>query len=89
MAKPGKQTSFDLDDSSLSRLESLSKAWRVSSSEVVRRALERAERENDRVESDPVKRLRSYHAERGLSAAAAKKYLEKVVENRRFWGGGE
>jgi predicted transcriptional regulator len=89
MAKPENRTSFDLDDSSLRRLESLSKAWRVSRSEVVRRALERSERENDKAESDPIKRLRSYHAERGLSASAAKKYLEKVAENRRFWGGGE
>jgi predicted transcriptional regulator len=80
---------LDLDDSSLKRLEILSKAWHMSRSEVVCRALERSEHENDKAESDPVKRLRSYHAERGLSAAAAKKYLEKVAENRRFWGGGE
>ncbi len=89
MPKPGMRTSFDLDDSTLGRLDSLAAAWGLSRSEAVRRALELAERERGGAEIDPLQRLRAYHADGGLNPAVAEEFLESVAENRRFWGGGE
>jgi predicted transcriptional regulator len=86
MAIMAHRTTFALDDSTIRRLKRLAKAWRVSQAEVVRRALERAEHENDKTAPDPLARLQAYHESGGLDARAAAAYLEEVAENRAEWG---
>jgi predicted transcriptional regulator len=80
------RTTFALDEATIRRLKRLAKTWRVSQAEVVRRALERAERENARTAPDPLARLQAYHDSGGLDARKAAAYLEEVAENRADWG---
>lgn len=86
MAIMAHRTTFALDETTIRRLKRLSKTWRVSQAEVVRRALEKAERENDRTAPDPLARLQAYHDSGGLDSRKAAAYLEEVAENRADWG---
>lgn len=80
------RTSFALDELTIRRLRRLAKAWSVSQAEAVRRAIERAERDEE--ERDPLERLRAYHDSGGLEAEKAKAWLEEVAEYRNDWNRG-
>lgn len=81
-----RRTTFALDTATIRRLRRLAKSWRVSQAEVVRRAIERVEREDEQTRASPLARLKAYHEAGGLDANAAKAYLEEVAENRSNWG---
>lgn len=59
--------------------------WHVSQAEVIRRALEKAEREMQKEAADPYDLLTSYHNEGGLAHEAAESYLEQVYRSREDW----
>jgi hypothetical protein len=84
MASMTHRTTFSLDDQAIHRLQTLSKRWKVSQAEVVRRALEVADRlpEGD----NPLVALRRYHEQGGLSAERANEYLREWAESRNEWG---
>jgi len=86
MAVMTQRTTFALDEATIRRLKRLSKLWRISQAEVVRRAVERAERESDEKNPDPLVRLKAYHAAGGLDAGKAAEYLGEVAESRADWG---
>lgn len=80
------RTTFAFDGETIRRLKKLAASWHVSQAEVVRRALERMEKENDESSDIPLSRLREYHAAGGLPAEKAAVYLEEVAESRSEWG---
>ncbi len=82
------RATFALDEATIRRLRRLSKVWRVSQAEAVRRAVEIAEREAAESEAGPLERLAAYHDAGGMDARAGKAYLEEVAEGRSVWGQG-
>ena len=81
------RTTFALDDETAKRLKRLSKAWKVSQAEVVRRAVEEAERK-PAVFTDPIAALRKLHESGGgLVREQADQYLAEVREDRKQWRG--
>ena len=80
------RTTFSLDELAVNRLRTLSKRWRVSQAEVVRRALEAAEKLP--YEDTALSALEDYHRKGGLAAERAKSYLEQWSEDRDEWGRG-
>lgn len=83
------RTTFALDDITIRRLKTLAKTWRVSQAEVVRRAIERAEREHNDSTPDPIERLNEFHKKGGLDYKQSVDYLAEVAENRAEWGRNE
>lgn len=75
---------LDLDNESAARLKKLAESWHVSEAEVVRRSLERAEREIPE-KKDPIAMLKAYHAKGGIDPVAAETYLAEVREDRKEW----
>jgi predicted transcriptional regulator len=86
MSNTSHRTSFALDELTMRRLRRLAKVWSVSLAEVVRRAVEQAER--DEGTRNPLDRLRAYHDLGGLDAEKANAWLEEVAENRTEWNRG-
>ncbi|MBN2874003.1 MAG: hypothetical protein JXM71_02815 [Spirochaetales bacterium] len=89
MAVMEHRTSFALDETTIIKLRKLSRLWRVSQAEVVRRAIESAEAEALAETGVALSRLQSYHAEGGLAAETANAYLREVAAHRANWGRGE
>lgn len=80
------RTTFALDGATIKRLKILAKVWHVSQAEVVRRSVEKAEREASETASDLFGRLDTYQRSGRLDEASGKAYLEEVAENRAEWG---
>jgi predicted transcriptional regulator len=80
------RTTFALDEATADRLKRLAKAWSVSQAEVVRRAVELAEKGELASGGDPLDRLRAYHSAGGLDEARAEAWLAEVAESRQEWG---
>jgi Arc/MetJ-type ribon-helix-helix transcriptional regulator len=79
------RTSFALDGRTIERLRRLSARWKVSQAEVVRRAVEIAERQDRDAASEVREQLQSYRASGKLNPQEADAYLEEVREDRRQW----
>jgi hypothetical protein len=79
------RTTFSLDAEAIRRLKLLASYWNVSQAEVIRRALEKAEREIKKEAADPYDLLTSYHSEGGLAGEAAESYLAEVSRGRGDW----
>ena len=79
------RTTFALDEATVERLKRLARLWSVSQAEVVRRAIEEAERQDARTVAAPLDRLRAYHRAGGLDEEKAKAYLDEVAEARKEW----
>jgi hypothetical protein len=75
------RTTFSLDAQAISRLKSLSRRWKVSQAEVIRRALEIADKMSFR--DAPLKALRAFHLQGGLGAAKADDYLREWSGSRQ------
>ncbi len=73
------RTSFALDAVSIGRLKSLSRKWRVSQAEVVRRALEKAAAEEAQ---DPAYSLSSWLESGGLVAEKAADWISDIDAER-------
>jgi len=84
MSSTSHRTSFALDELTIRRLRRLAKVWSVSQAEVVRRAIELAESNEE--SPDPLARLRAYHDSGGMDAQKASAWIEDVAENRKEWG---
>lgn len=80
------RTTFALDEATVERLKRLARLWSVSQAEVVRRAIEEAERRGALANAAPLDRLRAYHEVGGLDGAKAEAYLDEVAESRAEWG---
>ena len=80
------RTIFALDEATVERLKRLARLWSVSQTEVVRRAIEEAERRDSRAEAAPLERLRAYHRAGGLDKAQAENCLAEAAEARAEWG---
>lgn len=74
------RTTFSLDETAVQRLRTLARRWNVSQAEVIRRALEAAERLP--VENTALEALEGYHREGGLLAERADGYLKEWNESR-------
>jgi hypothetical protein len=86
MATMTHRTTFALDAGTTTRIKSLSKLWKVSQAEVVRRAVSLAEMPTSK--PDPVALLQQLHSSgEGLPAKTAKAYLAEVREDRKHWRG--
>ena len=84
MTSPMHRTTFSLDELAVNRLRTLSKRWRVSQAEVIRRALEAAEKLP--YEDAALQALEDYHSRGGLAAEKAHAYLQRWSEDRDDWG---
>ncbi len=86
MATMTHRATFALDEGTTTRIKSLSKLWKVSQAEVVRRAVSLAER--PAAKPDPVALLQHLHLSgEGLPSKAAKAYLAEVRQDRKQWRG--
>ena len=85
MANMTHRTTFALDDDTVRRLKSLSARWKVSQTEVVRRALNEAELRIDAGAADVIAALERYHAEAACSKSAADDYLAQARSDRKRW----
>ena len=83
MAEMTHRTTFSLDDRAIQRLRSLSRRWKVSQAEVIRRALEAADQQPD---NTALADLEAYHHKGGLVAEKADSYLKEWSESREDWG---
>ena len=83
------RTTFALDDLTIQKMRHLAKRWKVSQAEVVRRAIEQAERLAEQEKTQILDRLVAYQQKGALSARQAQSYMEEVAENRAEWGRGE
>ena len=82
------RTTFALDEITAHRLKRLAARWNVSQAEVVRRSVERAERETETTKPDPIAMLRRLHEKGGgLDRAKANAYLAEVRDDRKHWRG--
>lgn len=76
------RATFALDEGTIARIKNLSKHWKVSQAEVVRRAVSLAEQPI--AKPDPVALLQQLHSTgEGLSAKVAKAYLKEVRRDRQ------
>ena len=81
------RTSFALDEGTVQRLKRLASRWSVSQAEVVRRSVERAEKQSEPEKTDPIAMLRAFHAKGGLDPARAEKWIADIREDRKHWRG--
>jgi hypothetical protein len=79
------RTSFALDEITARRLKRLAARWGVSQAEVVRRAVEQAEKSGEPAKPDPISLLKAYHAKGGLELSRAKKWIREIQEDRKRW----
>lgn len=80
------RTSFALDSDTADRLRRLSRRWKVSQAEVVRRAVKIAEEHADAEGLSVAERLEAYRAARRVEPREADRYLEQVARDRVEWG---
>ena len=82
------RTTFALDKITARRLKKLAVQWKVSQAEVVRRAIEEAEKQTAAQKPDPIALLRQLHEKGGgLDRKKADAYLAEVYEDRKHWRG--
>ena len=79
------RTSFALDDQTIVRLRRLAARWDVSQAEVVRRAVEIADQQDQRSGSIVAERLRVYQARQSLDRERLEAYLSDVRDQRGDW----
>lgn len=80
------RTTFALDEETAKRLKRLASHWDVSQAEVVRRSLEKAERETEAQKPNPVELLRKlFAAGQGLDPEKGSAYIAEVYEDRKHW----
>lgn len=80
------RTTFALDRETAQRLKRLSKKWKVSQAEVVRRSVKQAEVADAQPNPDPVDLLSRLHEEGGgMAREAAEAYLGQVRRDRKQW----
>ena len=84
MVETKHRTTFSLDDKATQRLKTLSRRWNVSQAEVIRRALEAADKLP--LEESALSALEAYHSQGGLLAERANEYLKEWSESRDDWG---
>ncbi len=77
-----------MDELTVSRLRHLAEVWDVSQAEVVRRAVESAERDVAQGNVDLAERLEAWHRKGGLDASVARAWIEELAERRADWGRG-
>jgi hypothetical protein len=83
------RTTFALDAATAGRLKKLAAQWHVSQAEVVRRAIEMAEKSADEERLDPVAMLEALHAQgNGLNQKVGDAYLAQVRNDRKQWRKG-
>lgn len=88
MAQMIHRTTFALDEATALRLRTLSRDWKVSQAEVVRRAVQLAESSCHTQESSPLDALKALQAGGGgLVREEAEAYLKEVRQDRREWRG--
>lgn len=81
------RTTFALDKKTAGNLKKLSRSWRVSQAEVVRRAVAEAVNRNAFVRPDPLEALESLHSSGDvLDAKTAEQWALRVREDRAYWG---
>ncbi|MFZ4616765.1 MAG: hypothetical protein ACOYM2_11305 [Rectinemataceae bacterium] len=80
------RSTFALDEATIDRLRRLAVAWSISQAEVVRRSVERAEKDYLASQAGSLTRLHSYHQAGGLDSGKARAWLEEVAESRAEWG---
>lgn len=83
-----KRTSMALDEESLQNLESLSKDWKVSKAEVLRRSLKIAKEKNDTIKLDltPLEAL-EWLRKNGISQDQAEEWRAEIKAERMAWVG--
>ena len=86
MSTMNRRTTFALDEETIRRLKKLASLWQVSQAEVVRKAVEKAEKDLGKKTTDKIERLRSYHDKKSLDVDTVDTYLDEVAENRAVWG---
>jgi predicted DNA-binding protein len=87
MAVMEHRTSFALDEETLARLGRLAALWQISKAEVVRRAIEKAEKEAMADRNGRLARLKDYQSQGTMVAEAANAYLDQLAEDRNSWRG--
>ena len=86
MATMTHRTTFALDEETAQRLRRLSKGWKVSQAEVVRRALREAENLPEPNALSPAERFYAFHeGGGGIVREEADTYLAKVSADRKLW----
>jgi predicted transcriptional regulator len=82
------RTTFALDQDTAKRLKRLASKWDVSQAEVVRRSVERAEKEGEASKPDPIALLHQLHEKGGgITPSEARKWIAEIRENRKHWRG--
>jgi hypothetical protein len=80
------RTTFALDEQTARRLKRLAARWNVSQAEVVRRSLEKAERQTEEQKPNPVEMLRHlFVTGQGLDPEKGNAYIAQVYEDRQHW----
>ena len=82
------RTTFALDGATIRRLKRLDSRWKVSQTEVIRRAVAQAETQPDPLPADPVSMLRRLHeSSEAIDPKSADSYLAEVYADRKLWRG--
>lgn len=80
------RTTFALDGTTARRLRHLASIWQVSQAEVVRRAVEQAEKQTTVGKPDPIALLRQLHEKGGgIERTRAEKWIAEIREDRKRW----
>jgi hypothetical protein len=86
MATMTHRTTFALDQATVEKLRKLSRRWKVSLAEAVRRAVAQAESQDEQRKPNPIEMLQQLHdSGQSLDPQKAKAYLAKVYEDRKHW----
>jgi len=85
MAKMNRRATFALDEETITRIKKISLLWHVSQAEVVRKALEMADKQMEQQRDTKLSNLSLYHKSKGLDFEVADAYLQEVAENRSYW----
>jgi hypothetical protein len=86
MATMTHRTTFALDQETVEKLRKLSRRWKVSLAEAVRRAVAQAESQDEQRKPNPVEMLQQLHdSGQSLDPQKAKAYLAQVYEDRKHW----
>ncbi len=87
MAQMNRRTTFALDEITIQRLKTLSEILHISQAEVVRRAVEQAERDLHQRTQHKIQLLQRYVEKKGISSSEADAYLMQVAKERNHWRG--
>ncbi len=81
-----KRTTISLDEATVNKLQQLSQLWGVSQAEVVRRAIDSAEKSSSHPLS-LVENLTAYWEKGGLDPNSVDKFLQEWTADRDSWRG--